>query len=129
MIVVDASTLVAVLLARDGMTARRALALDETRFAAPQLIDLEILQAVRRQLHQGVIDEARAAAALSELEALPVDRADHAPLLPLIWALRRNFSAYDAAYVALAQVLEAPLMTRDAKLAQAARTFTKVQLV
>jgi predicted nucleic acid-binding protein len=101
LIVIDASALLELLLrtARADRVASRALAPEE-RLHAPHLLDVEIAQALRRLDHS----------------ALVVDRHGHYDLLPRIWQLRESITAYDAAYVALAEVLDAPLLTCDAKL-------------
>jgi predicted nucleic acid-binding protein len=67
----------------------------------------------------GAILERRARQALGDLLALPLRRAPHGPLLPRIWALRDNVTGYGAAYVALAEALEAPLVTADARISRA----------
>jgi predicted nucleic acid-binding protein len=93
---------------------------------APHLIDVEIAQAVRRLALAGLIDSKRGQEALSDLAAFSLQRYPHEPFLSRIWALRANFSAYDAAYVALAEALGAPLLTCDKRLATAAAAHVKV---
>ncbi len=93
------------------------------------VLDLEVLHSLRRHVRIGSVSAGRAKATLEALEALPLTRYPHVDLLARIWSLRHNFSGYDAAYVALSEALGASLFTRDAKLAQAARNFTNVQLV
>jgi predicted nucleic acid-binding protein len=83
--------------------------------AAPEVFDLEILQTIRRLNRVGEIDGARADAAIGVFRAAPVERFSHAPLAARIWALRENLTAYDAAYFALAEMLDASLWTRDRK--------------
>jgi predicted nucleic acid-binding protein len=83
--------------------------------AAPEIIDLEVTSVWRRTLG----DERRAALALADLADLPLARAAHLPLLPRCWELRHNLTPYDAAYVALAEVLEVALVTADRKLSRA----------
>jgi predicted nucleic acid-binding protein len=83
------------------------------------LLDLEIAQALRRYARTGQIPTERCRAALEDLCELPLIRHPHDILLPRIWELRNNLSAYDAAYVALAEALDAPLLTRDERLASA----------
>lgn len=82
---------------------------------APEIVDLEILQALRRLVHRGDIAERRAEAALDMFRHMPIDRFGHGLLCPRIWSLRHNLTAYDAAYFALAELLEVPLWTRDRK--------------
>jgi predicted nucleic acid-binding protein len=86
--------------------------------AAPELLDIEVLQALRRLDQQGAIPTSRTDL-VESLRALRIRRYPHASLLEDIWALRRNVSSYDAAYVALARQLDAVLVTRDIRLAAA----------
>ena len=117
MIVVDASVLVTAL-ADDGHDGERARQrLEGERLAAPHLIDVEVLSAWRRLAAAGHLEERRAELARADLRSLPIDRVAHMPLLERCWALRATITAYDAAYVALAELLDAPLLTADGKLA------------
>lgn len=120
MIVVDASALADVLLCvgSAGPVEDRILDPEET-LHAPHLIDLEILQVLRRFAAAGSWQADRAADALADFEALRIERHAHEPYRRRIWELRRNVTAYDAAYIALAESLGCPLVTRDAKLAGA----------
>lgn len=116
MIVVDASIL-ATALADDGQDGQRARArLAGERLSAPHLADVEVLSAWRRLAAAGHLSEHRAALARADLRALPMERVPHAPLLDRCWELRANMTVYDAAYVALAELMDAPLLTADAKL-------------
>lgn len=85
----------------------------------PALLDVEVAQVVRRYAASDEISERTAEQALIALADLDAARYTHEPLLPLIWRLRSNLTAYDAAFVALAAVLDAPLLTLDANLARA----------
>jgi predicted nucleic acid-binding protein len=96
---------------------------------APHLIDVEVAQVLRRFALAGTIDAKRGYEAVSDLANLPLRRYPHDVLLPRIWALRANFSAYDAVYVALAEALGAPLLTCDARLAAAAATHAGISVV
>lgn len=119
MLVVDASV-VAVALGDDGPDGDRARArLRGEVLAAPELIDLEVLSVLRRQSAAGRLDERRARLALDDLADLPIERARHVLLLRRCWELRDNLTVYDAAYVALAEALDARLLTADARLAKA----------
>ena len=99
------------------------------RPCAPHLIDVEVTQVIRRHVAAGVISAARGQAALLALADLPLMRFAHADLLPRIWELRPNLSAYDAAYVALAEGLNAILVTRDGRLAGAPGHWARIELV
>jgi predicted nucleic acid-binding protein len=118
-IVVDASVL-AVALLDDGTDGSRARArLRGEQLAAPSLIDLEVTSVWRGLVRGGHLDPERASLALDDLSDLPLDRADHAPLLGRCWELRDNLTVYDAAYVALAEALDTTLVTGDRRLARA----------
>lgn len=98
---------------------------------APHLVDVdvEVTQAVRRFTIAGEIDEERGRQALSDLADFPVRRYAHDVLLPRVWALRNSLTAHDAVYVALAEALDAQLLTRGARLATAAGHHAQVELV
>jgi predicted nucleic acid-binding protein len=129
-IVVDASAVLEVLLRSPlGETLERRLWDKSEALHAPHLIDIEVVQVIRRFTIAREIEAERAQAALDDFVALPIGRHDHELLLPRVWELRNNFTAYDAAYVALADLLEAPLLTHDRRLAVAARRHVPVELV
>ncbi|HWH58262.1 MAG TPA: type II toxin-antitoxin system VapC family toxin [Terriglobales bacterium] len=86
---------------------------------APHLLDLEVAQVLRRLVREGTVPANRADEAVRDLLDLRLTRYSHFMLLPRVWQLRHNFSAYDAAYVGLAEKLGAPLITRDGRLAAA----------
>jgi predicted nucleic acid-binding protein len=86
---------------------------------APHLIDIEVTATLRRLLQAGSITEGRARAALDDLAALDLARYPHLFLLDRVWQLRRNLTAADAAFVALAEALDAAVVTTDRKLAAA----------
>lgn len=94
---------------------RSKLAGDES-VLVPHLLDIEVLSAIRRLTAGQRLDPHRAARFLIDLAALPAERYSHRPLLGRIWELRHNFTAYDAAYIALAEATESTLYTCDAKL-------------
>lgn len=118
MIVLDASAVLEVVLATPAAPAilNRLVAVGET-LHAPHLIDLEVLQVLRRYCATGEVSPVRAAEALADYLDFPMVRYPHDVLAVRIWELRENLTAYDAAYVALAEALSAPLVTRDRKLA------------
>lgn len=116
MIVLDASVVVELLI--NGPLAdsiRRDLAGHGDSFIVPHLLDIEVLSAIRRLATGRRIDSDRSEQFLSGLAALPAERYPHAPLLDRIWELRHNFTAYDSAYIALAEVTGAVLYTCDEK--------------
>ena len=126
MIVVDASAMLEVLL----NTPAGARVDDRLSAAgAPHLLDLEVAQVLRRYAASGEIDPQRGAQALEDLADLPLARYPHDVCLSRIWELRDNLTAYDAAYVALAEVLEAPLVTRDAALASPRIHRARIELM
>ncbi|HWN73951.1 MAG TPA: type II toxin-antitoxin system VapC family toxin, partial [Solirubrobacterales bacterium] len=88
-------------------------------FWAPELIDAEVGSALRRAVRSKNINADQAAEALGELRTLPIHRVSHERLAQFAWLLRDNVSFYDGLYVALAQLLERPLLTFDARLARA----------
>jgi predicted nucleic acid-binding protein len=128
-IVVDASALLEVLLRTPAGTAveRRLFEPGET-LHAPHLIDVEVAQVVRRYAAAGTIEPDRGRAALADLADFPLRRYPHGFLLPRVWELRDNLTAYDAVYVALAEALDAPLLTRDRRLAAAAGRHARAEL-
>ncbi len=127
MIVVDASVL-APALADDGEDGDRARErLGGERLAAPSLVDLEVASILRRASLAGRLEERRSAQALADLALLPLRRAPHLPMLTRIWDLRENVTVYDAAYVALAEALDAVLLTADGRLGRAAGVRCQVE--
>jgi len=119
LIVVDASAVIEVLMARP----KRDAVLDRIDAAgrelhAPHVLDVEVAQVLRRFFSRKELTAERGREALAQLLLLPVTRYPHALLLPTIWRLRDNVAAYDAAYIALAEILNAPLVTTDARLAR-----------
>ena len=115
MIVVDASAALSALL-NDG-SARHALASGQLH--APQLVDVEVASGLRRNVAAGRIDPHAGWAALDTWRRLGLTRYASPPLLERVWELRDNLTAYDAAYVALAEMLNCALITADAKLSRA----------
>jgi predicted nucleic acid-binding protein len=96
---------------------------------APELVDLEVLSVLRRQVMAGEMPVARAELALSDLADLPMRRVPHRPLLQRCWELRQTVTVYDAAYIALAEALGIALVTADARLSRAPGVRCQVDLV
>lgn len=92
------------------------------------MLDVEVAQVLRRYAANGEIDNDRGRAALADLADLPLHRYPHDFLLPRVWELRSNLTAYDAVYVTLAEALGAPLLTRDRRLAAAAGHHARIEL-
>lgn len=124
MAVVDASIVVRLLLNQDGDQPLRERFSIERRVHAPALIDAEVTSAIRGLLmasHPTVnISAARAEEAVVDYASLPIERHAMLPLQRRALALRNNFTAYDAFYVALAELLDLPLLTDDRKYSRAA---------
>ena len=130
MIVVDASAVLEVLLRTTlGAAIESQLWRESDALHSPHLLDVEIAQVIRRFTIAREIEVERAQAALDDFIALPISRHPHEFLLPRVWSLRNNFTAYDAVYVALAELLEATLLTHDRRLATAARRHVQVEFV
>lgn len=130
MIVLDASSVLELLLRTPvGIRIEQHIFKPGESLHAPHLIDLEVAQVLRRYATSGEIENARAAQALADLEALPLSRHSHRLFLARIWELRRNLTAYDAAYVALAEALPATLLTQDRRLAKAPGSVAKIQVI
>lgn len=124
MIVVDASFLLELLLGRPeaaGVIDGELEDHEHEPLHAPELVELETLNALRRTVLRGVITDHHATAAASELERTRLVSYPHAPLRGRVWELRHNLSAYDASYLALAELLDdSVLITADSGLAGAA---------
>lgn len=130
MIVVDSSIILEILL-----RTKSALSIEKRIFSkgqtlhAPHLIDIEIAQVIRRYTSAGEITAERGFQAIEDFIDFRISRYSHDILLHRIWELRTNMTAYDAAYVALAEILDSPLLTRDAKLTRSAASTAKIQLI
>jgi predicted nucleic acid-binding protein len=128
MLVVDSSAILEALAAHDpapGLIERLA---KDGDLHVPHLIDTEILHALRRMLRRGQISEERAYDARTDLAELMLVRYPHEPLNDRVWELRENLTAYDATFVALAEALDVPLVTCDARLADAPGHRARIEL-
>ena len=130
MIVVDASAILEILLNTPAAPriAKRLFAPRQT-LHAPHLLDLEVAHVLRRYWLTGVLSPDRGMEALQEVADLPLTRYPHDLFLPRIWQLRQNFTSYDAAYLALAETLRAPLVTLDKALASSPGHTARVELI
>jgi len=128
-IVVDASILAPALADdnSDGDTVRTGLR--GQALAAPELIDLEVASVWRRQVMAGQLEARRADLAVADLLALPLQRIPHRQLLTRGWELRQNLTPYDAAYVALAELLDVVLVTGDKRLSRSPGLRCRVQVI
>ena len=130
MIVIDASAILEVLL--NTTTGNRVAALlgrpDET-IHAPHLLDIEVTQVLRRYSLAGELADNRSNQARDDFKSLPIERYPHGPLLERIWQLRDSLTAYDAAYVVLAEALDVRLITCDARLSRSHGHGARVVLI
>lgn len=129
MLVIDASVLAVALLddGQDGDTVRDRLRGEQ--LAAPALIDLEVASVWRGLARGGHLDPRRVRLALDDLQELPLQRVEHTTLLWRCWELRDNLTVYDAAYVALAEALQAPLLTGDRRLSRSTGPRCTIEVV
>ena len=130
MIVLDASAAVELLLnTAPGRRLAERIRPPQVSLHAPHLIDLEVAQTLRRYVRNGTISKGRGRLALEHLCMLELNRYSHDALLTRIWALKENVTAYDAAYVALAEALDVPLITGDGKLARTPGIHANFEIV
>ena len=129
MIVLDASAAVDWLLQTSaGQRIEKRIYSHNESLHTPHLLDLEVTQVLRRLVREGALPAHRADQAVRDLLDLRITRYPHFVLLPRIWQLRHNVSAYDAAYVVLAEKLGAALVTRDGRLASASGHAAPIEL-
>ena len=126
-VVVDASALLERLL-RGQRGDAIAQAVGRSRMLSPHHVDVELLNAMRGLVRSGELSQQRAAQGAEDLLDAPLERVPVTELIPRIWAWRHNLSAYDAGYVALAQVLDCALVTADERLGRAVRGSVAVIL-
>lgn len=112
-----------------GDRLRQRIRAADAALHAPELIELEVLHAIRGLERGGRLSGEAAGKVVRRLEAIRVTRYPHRLLLRRVWELRHNLSSYDAAYVALAELLEAPLVTFDRRLLGAPGVRTEVELI
>jgi predicted nucleic acid-binding protein len=128
-IVVDASAILEVLLhTAAGQRIEDRLFSSNDTLHAPHLLDIEVAHVLRRYALRRELTAAQAAQRLDLFGQFPIRRHGHEPLLARMWTLRANLTAYDAAYVALAEGLRATLVTRDERIASAKGHTTRVEL-
>lgn len=127
MIVVDASAVVDLIAPLEPDPELR-VKLAGQDLHAPHVLDVEVLSALRRFVKRGTLTAERAADARVDLVASAIVRYPHAPLLSRAWELRDAMTAYDAVYIALAELLDAPLVTCDARLARSTGHRAQIEL-
>ena len=128
MLVVDASAVLEAIVARDPAQNLVERLAEDGDLHAPHLLDIEVLHALRRLNALGQLSDERASDARADLQDLALVRYPHVGLADRIWELRYNLTAYDAAYVALAETLEVTLVTCDARLREAPGHAALVEL-
>ncbi|MGI8940010.1 MAG: type II toxin-antitoxin system VapC family toxin [Iamia sp.] len=129
MLVVDASCLYEVVTGSARAELVRArLALD-TDHAAPHIVDVEVFGVIRRNHHLGHLDATAAAQAVEDLADWPGERFSHHPLLDRAWELQATVRGWDAMYVALAEALDAPVLTTDTRLARAPGPTCEIEVI
>jgi predicted nucleic acid-binding protein len=129
-IVLDASALLEFLLqTRLGIRVEARLFTRREEFHAPHLVDVEVAQALRRLVRTSEVSVDRAVEAIADLADLDLHRHPHLDLLTRVWKLRENITAYDATYVALAEALDAPIVTCDAPLARAPGHRARIEVI
>ena len=130
MIVVDASALLELLLQTSiGIRVEARLLRDNDELHAPHLVDVEVVQGLRRLVRMGELSSARADEAIADLVDLDLHRHPHVDLLRRAWKLRDNVSAYDAMYVVLAEAIEATIVTCDRPLAKAPGRGSRIEVI
>ena len=130
MIVLDASAMVELLFGTSkGQQVRDRYLGGGESFHLPHLLDLEVVQVLRRYSNQRMVADRRIEQALQDFLDFPLTRHPHEALLPRVWELRANLTAYDGVYVALAEVLNVPMVTCDGRLAHAPGHRAKLVLV
>jgi predicted nucleic acid-binding protein len=129
-IVLDASAAIEWLLQSPaGIKIEKRLFSPSESLHAPHLLDVEVAQVLRRYVREKIISAPRGQEALEDIADIPLSRYPHDFLIPRVWELRATLTAYDAVYVALAELLDAPLLTCDGKIASASGHSANVEVV
>lgn len=129
MVVLDASALIEWLLQTTaGLRIQLRVSSTHDSMHAPHLLDIEVTHVLRRFVRAGLVPERRAEEALDFLRDFQITRYPHIPFLPRIWQYRHTVAAYDAAYLVLAEALDASLLTHDERLASAHGHSAKIEL-
>lgn len=129
MLIVDAACLYEVVADTERSETIRARLAEDDDHAAPHVVDVEVLNVVRRHQMEGRLDATGAAQAIDDLHAWPGERFGHRGLLRRAWELRHNVRGWDAFYVALAEALDGTLLTLDRRLARASGPTCVIELV
>jgi len=127
--VLDASAVMAVVAGDDARGAALTSRLTQANLIAPTLLPYEVTNAIRRRWSGGVTSVEQATQALENLAALNIELFQWAILADRVWVLRGSITSYDASYVALAEIMDCPLLTADAKLAAMAPPTCQVELI
>lgn len=130
MIVVDASALLEFLLQTPlGARVQARLVREDDQWHAPHLVDVEVTQTLRRLARGGEVPAGRAQEAITDLADLDLHRHAHTDLISWAWALRKNVTAYDGVYLALAEALDAPIVTCDVPLARTPGHRARIEVI
>ena len=130
MIVLDASAAIDWLLRTSaGITIDQRIYSRSESVHVPHVLDLEVAQVLRRFVREGSLSSGRADEALQDLMLARFTRYPHLQLLPRIWQLRHNLTAYDGAYISLAELLNVPLITRDRRMSSASGHHAQIEVL
>lgn len=129
MIVVDASIFIHILLETENSNRAEEILSQHDGWIAPELVDLEVLNGIRKPMLRGEIDESRARRAVDEYGRLSIVRISTALLINDVWKLRHNLTPYDASYVVIAKSLDISLVTRDAPMFAASKHIVDCRLI